>query len=1015
MTVPGYAFVSKRISTDVKIAATLFAVLFAFFLVIMSGTQYSFDGLFMFQQARTLVGQHTLIFPEPIRWNTLYTTSKYGIGMSLAYLPALIPLSILRPALFAPNFFDNTIPYNSALIANKLYLYSSWLNPLLTSLLGVVLYGLARFLKMGRRASVLTVLIMGMASPLTTQARYDFAQPLVALLLCAGLLFVLLALRRGQMRYWVLTGVCLGYGFLTRPDYVLVAFWIYLLCLFTFDHETGKFKFTLEQIKGMVVMSIPFAIGIAGSLVVNYFRYGSFFNFGYDGAFSNPGWFIGWIGVLVSPGTGLFIFFPLALLGLVMLWQLVRQKEVVAIAVVGLCITFWLFFGMWDAWWGGWSFGPRFLSPVIPLLTLYAVMWLSRQSALSRTMILVFGALTVVGFLAAVNGTLFNPLSFYSKYFLTLTDEQVFRDHFGLAASPLFAGWDWRHRIDHFDLWWVEHLHWSGNLPSRIAFIGLLGIVGGGGILLLRWLDLIKYAAVWKRVQLPKRTFGYFLVPIAILLVLGITRTLNLMILPVFIDEALHTAWGHRFFIGQTSEAVETGRLGGVAIFAFAELFASNALWVNRLTAVAFGTLAGVGCFALGKQLFSRRVGLVAMALYVLNPFALVFDRMALIDVMLSVTGVFIILLSMRLITKPTGIQVVAVGLLIGAAVLLKTNGIVLVTVPALAFLILPHTNVSWRRAIVPVVGAYLVTVPIFVFMLVKQVGFTLGSIFLGVGQPSLTSHLFSFDRNIEFWQSIFQYSPAILVLTLLAAALALWTRNRRALYLSAVILVVFAFAAPLLTIYPRYGLPALISALVLSSYVLVRASEWLRQWWSGRNITWNSTRSARLQNGFLASCVLLIGAAGLPISVPLLTDPPSAALPSLERTQYIDGWPSGYGYPEAVNYLSTLRNPAKPIIILTPSGWGASQSVDAYYKPAVGMDLYTLDIDARTICKTFPPDNRNRPMYVIMSAPSNNPLEVTTWQAAHLDRTFFKPGNLNQVEVWQVDMTHAPCETAAR
>jgi hypothetical protein len=76
---------------------------------------------------------------------------------------------------------------------------------------------------------------------------------------------------------------------------------------------------------------------------------------------------------LWSWGKGLFVFNPLALLGLVGLALLWRRNRPLAVLFLLLIVTRILFFSKWSVWDGGWCWGPRFLLPILPLLMLAAV------------------------------------------------------------------------------------------------------------------------------------------------------------------------------------------------------------------------------------------------------------------------------------------------------------------------------------------------------------------------------------------------------------------------------------------------------------------------------------------------------------------------------------------------------------------------------------------------------------------------------------------------------------------
>ena len=76
------AFVSRFAVRDPLVLAVL--ALGCLYIATMSGHLHSIDGLLAYQQARSLAFDGSLRFDPPLTWdNVTYTTSKYGIGLSL--------------------------------------------------------------------------------------------------------------------------------------------------------------------------------------------------------------------------------------------------------------------------------------------------------------------------------------------------------------------------------------------------------------------------------------------------------------------------------------------------------------------------------------------------------------------------------------------------------------------------------------------------------------------------------------------------------------------------------------------------------------------------------------------------------------------------------------------------------------------------------------------------------------------------------------------------------------------
>ena len=108
---------------------------------------------------------------------------------------------------------------------------------------------------------------------------------------------------------------------------------------------------------------------------VNYVRFGSFTEFGYGsgyGAFSyNRGW-TGLVGLWLSPGKGLILYFPLVLFLPIALKFMYRHDKSLVFFTIYIVIAIWLYFGTLEPynesrfWSGAPAWGPRYMIPALP-------------------------------------------------------------------------------------------------------------------------------------------------------------------------------------------------------------------------------------------------------------------------------------------------------------------------------------------------------------------------------------------------------------------------------------------------------------------------------------------------------------------------------------------------------------------------------------------------------------------------------------------------------------------------
>ena len=152
------------------------------------------------------------------------------------------------------------------------------------------------------------------------------------------------------------------------------------------DHAAGEFGGTGST-----------GLGQCGiSAVVQPPEAGTLFVFSYNGqGFSTP---IGRgvEGLLFSPGRGLFIFNPVAVLGVLGIGILVWRNRPLGVMFILLIVARTLFFAKWASWDGGVDWGPRLMFPVVFCLVIGAVEVLQATQARGPLGILARATFTVL-------------------------------------------------------------------------------------------------------------------------------------------------------------------------------------------------------------------------------------------------------------------------------------------------------------------------------------------------------------------------------------------------------------------------------------------------------------------------------------------------------------------------------------------------------------------------------------------------------------------------------------------
>lgn len=399
-----------------------------------------------------------------------------------------------------------------------------------------------------------------------------------------------------------------------------------------------------------------------------------------------------------------------------------------------------------------------------------------------------------------------------------------------------------------------------------------------------------------------------------------LTRLVNLRLWPIFTDEAIYTRWS-QIALHDASLRFISLTDGKQPLWHWITMVAmkviSDPLIAGRIVSAAAGFGAFIGIWFLAYELFGKKkVAFFASALYLMAPFMLLYDRMAIVDSMLTMWGIWVLLFGIKTAKLLRLDYAMITGLTIGAGLLTKSPALFLQYLYPLNLLFVKRskTNITrWALLLVPtmVIAEGMRNImrlsPWMHMIGRKNLEFvmTFGEFF----QTPFKWFWGNLPSLWRWWKGSLTWPIMLVAIAGFALALipkkyplSLQKKGKVFFYLFVVaslpFLVAAAFGKIIFARYLLFVTPALlISAAAASQHILASVK--------------------KLQLKIIFITFLLISASFLDYKI--LTDPINAPIISADRDQYIDGFPAGWGIDEVIVFLK--REAATQQIFLGTQG----------------------------------------------------------------------------------------------
>lgn len=356
-------------------------------------------------------------------------SSRGSLGM-----PLILAIFYFIGNLIAP-FYKN-IPHDFITM-----FFCSFVNPFISALNCFLVFIICGHLKLNTKIAIAVTFIYGLTTMVAVYTRTGFSGPALVLFMLLTFYFLLKYKDNANMVYLVCAGICTSLlvfvktsGLIFVPVFIFYAIWIIL--------EKQEFQ---ARLRGISVFSIFFLTTFLLVLLYNYWIYGSLFNFGksnvvYYGEriMASAHFLKGLYYYLLSPGKGFFIFNPILLLSMFVLFHRETKWKKEKILFIAIFIINLLFYVKSFRRGSLFSWGPRYLLPSIPFLIFFTGDYIQRyKNFLPRLFLIV---LSTVGFFITLPCMFINQSKFYFfvKEKLNLPEYMI---NFIPDLSPILGAW----------------------------------------------------------------------------------------------------------------------------------------------------------------------------------------------------------------------------------------------------------------------------------------------------------------------------------------------------------------------------------------------------------------------------------------------------------------------------------------------------------------------------------------------------------------------------------------------
>ena len=412
--------------TDKKLALLLFTLFFTIFLFSSDGHRATSDEDWAHMQTLKFVTlqphplfepgvskqfyEHPTMYPPEASWmqnaklcNHPLLCTASSIGLSITQYPFVFinyHLQLLTPESVIWTLDDfqdgHYVSWRNSIDPNFTFL-EIFFGPFYMALSVSIFYLICRTYNYKNKTSLILTFILGLSTTFWAFSQTSLSSVPAIFFIILGFYFFRKFEVQHSAFYLLLSASSLGFGFVIRND--LILFLAPLFCIFLIK---------LFQEKQKIIKLFSFI----SPLLVFYFIWKYFSSLSYISSQNNELYTLtrplliqysqsifheGILGILFSPGVGLFIFSPILLTVFFSFPDFFKKNKTHVIFFISISFIYVFYFGTLDHWHGLVTWGARYLLPLIPFMLIPLGMSIEKRNNKPLYLIILF--LSASGFL----------------------------------------------------------------------------------------------------------------------------------------------------------------------------------------------------------------------------------------------------------------------------------------------------------------------------------------------------------------------------------------------------------------------------------------------------------------------------------------------------------------------------------------------------------------------------------------------------------------------------------------